>query len=75
MLSFAPNLLIGFIYARRTRAVTLGRAVVLGHLMIAWNYVGYLAAWRALVRMVRGRSNWDKTTRSVEVVATPVHAA
>ncbi|MDT4912942.1 MAG: hypothetical protein QOC66_2070, partial [Pseudonocardiales bacterium] len=42
VLSFAPNLLIGFIYSRRTRAVTLRRALVLGHLMIAWNYIGYL---------------------------------
>lgn len=37
VLSFAPNLFIGFIDARRTRAVTLGRALVLVHLMIAWN--------------------------------------
>ena len=66
VLSFAPNLLIGFIYARRTHAVTIGRALVLGHLMIAWNYVGYVAVWRAVSRMLRGRTNWDKTTRSNE---------
>jgi 1,2-diacylglycerol 3-beta-glucosyltransferase len=66
VLSFAPNLLIGFIYARRTRAVTVGRAIVLGHLMILWNYVGYFAAWRAISRMVRGRTDWNKTTRSSE---------
>lgn len=66
VLSFAPNLMIGFIYARRTRAVTLPRALVLGHLMIAWNYVGYVAAWRALLRLARGRNNWTKTTRSTE---------
>lgn len=71
LLSFAPNLLIGVVYARRTRAVTLRRALVLGHLMIAWNYVGYFAAWRAVARMIRGRNNWDKTTRSNE----PVKAA
>ncbi|MDT4922695.1 MAG: 1,2-diacylglycerol 3-beta-glucosyltransferase [Pseudonocardiales bacterium] len=73
LLSFAPNLLIGFIYARRTRAVTLRRALVLGHLMIGWNYVGYLAVWRAVFRMVRGRTNWSKTTRSDEN-AQPVQA-
>jgi 1,2-diacylglycerol 3-beta-glucosyltransferase len=66
VLSFAPNLLIGFIYARRTRAVTLRRALVLGHLMIAWNYIGYLAAWRAVARMLRGTSDWTKTSRSHE---------
>lgn len=68
VLSFAPNLLIGFIYARRTRAVTLRRAMVLGHLMIAWNYIGYIAAWRALARLARGRTDWNKTTRSTETV-------
>lgn len=71
VLSFAPNLVIGFIYARRTRAVTLGRALVLGHLMIAWNYIGYLAAWRAVARMLRGTSDWIKTSRSREPSEAP----
>jgi UDP-N-acetylglucosamine 2-epimerase (non-hydrolysing) len=72
VLSFAPNILIGFVYSRRTRAVTLRRALVLGHLMIAWNYVGYIAAWGAVFRMVRGRTNWDKTTRSTEPVKSAI---
>jgi GT2 family glycosyltransferase len=66
VLSFAPNLLIGLIYARRTRAVTLRRALILGHLMIAWNYIGYVAAWRAVSRMLRHRTDWAKTSRSRE---------
>ena len=66
LLSFAPNLFIGFIYARRTRAVSLWRALVLGHLMIAWNYIGYIAAWRALFRIALGRNGWTKTSRSTE---------
>ena len=66
LLSFAPNLLIGVVYAHRTRTVSLARALVLGHIMIAWNYIGYVAAWRALARMASGRSNWTKTTRSAE---------
>ena len=75
LLSFAPNLFIGFIYARRTRAVTLRRALVLGHLMIAWNYIGYAAAWRALFRIVLRRNNWTKTSRSQEEHdASPVTA-
>jgi len=68
VLSFAPNLVIGFIYARRTRAVTMRRALVLGHLMIAWNYIGYLAAWRAVARMLRGNTDWTKTSRSREPI-------
>jgi len=77
VLSFAPNLAIGFIYARRTRAVTMRRALVLGHLMIAWNYIGYLAAWRAVGRMLRGSSDWTKTSRTAEAggpAADSVHA-
>jgi hypothetical protein len=77
VLSFAPNLLIGFIYSRRTQAITLRRALVLGHLMIAWNYIGYVAAWRALIRILRHRTDWAKTSRSPEAIARPAprHAA
>jgi glycosyltransferase involved in cell wall biosynthesis len=71
-LSFAPNLLIGFVYARRTNAVSMRRALLYGHLMIAWNYVGYVAAWRAIGRMIGRHNGWDKTTRSVEAVAETV---
>jgi 1,2-diacylglycerol 3-beta-glucosyltransferase len=72
VVSFAPNILIGFVYARRTRAVSVPRALLLGHLMIAWNYIGYFAAWRALARMIGGRTNWTKTTRTSEVPASEV---
>lgn len=71
LLSFAPNLFIGFVYARRTRAVTLRRALVLGHLLIIWNYIGYVAAWRALVRLALRRNEWTKTTRSREASEAP----
>ncbi|MBV8159294.1 MAG: glycosyltransferase family 2 protein, partial [Acidimicrobiia bacterium] len=65
-LSFLPNIVIGLTYARRTRAVSKPRAFALGHLMIAWNYIGYLAAWRAAFRMLRGQGGWDKTARTSE---------
>jgi cellulose synthase/poly-beta-1,6-N-acetylglucosamine synthase-like glycosyltransferase len=71
LLSFLPNVLIGITYARRTRDVTLGYALVLAHLMLLWNYIGYLACWRAVFRMVRRRSGWDKTARSVEGADLP----
>ncbi len=66
LLAFLPNLIIGLTYARRTQAVSLGRALVLGHLLILWNVVGYLAAWKALIRMLRGRTGWSKTSRTTE---------
>ncbi len=65
-LSFLPNILVGLTYSRRTGAVSLWQALALGHLMIAWNYIGYLASWRACVRMIRGRTGWEKTARSHE---------
>lgn len=65
-LSLMPNILIGLVYARRTRTVSLGRSMLLGHLMLLYNYVGYLAAWRAVGRMIRGRRGWAKTARAME---------
>lgn len=71
-ISFLPNLLIGITYSRRTKAVSLPRAIVLGHVMIAYNYIGYLAAWRALFRMLTRRVGWAKTPRSAETPTDPV---
>lgn len=66
VISFSPNLLIGVTYALRTRSVNLWQALLLGHVMIAYNYVGYAAVWTALFRMVLGRTGWTKTARVVE---------
>lgn len=74
-ISFLPNLVIGFVYARRTRAVSLSHALLLGHLMILWNYIGYAAAWRGVFRMVRGKVTWDKTARTTDVAAYPPEPA
>ncbi len=66
LLSFLPNILIGIVYARRTRTVSLPTAMLLGHLMLLYNYVGYIAAWRAIGRMIRGQRGWAKTGRHEE---------
>ncbi len=71
VISFLPNLVIGLVYARRTRAVSPWGALFLGHLMILWNYIGYVAAWRGLIRMVRGRTGWDKTARTSDLDPAP----
>jgi len=65
-ISFLPNLIIGIVYWRRTRAVSLPTALLLGHMMIVWNYIGYVAAWRGVVRMARGRVGWVKTPRTAD---------
>jgi cellulose synthase/poly-beta-1,6-N-acetylglucosamine synthase-like glycosyltransferase len=73
--SFLPNILIGIIYWRRTRSISFGRSILLGHLMLFWNYVGYIAAWAALVRILRGATSWSKTDRTTEVEGTTPVAA
>ena len=45
-----------------------------------WNYIGYVAAWRGVFRMIRGHGAWDKTARTADVgvpvdVVPPVAAA
>jgi 1,2-diacylglycerol 3-beta-glucosyltransferase len=72
VISFLPNLVIGLVYARRTRTVSIWTALLLGHLMILWNYIGYVAAWRAVIRMVRGSRGWDKTARTADSGEQPV---
>jgi 1,2-diacylglycerol 3-beta-glucosyltransferase len=54
------------LYWRRSRSVSLWRGLVMAHLMIPWAYVSYLAAWRAVGRIVTGRNQWTKTRRVAE---------
>lgn len=65
-LSFLPTIVCGFVYGRRQPDVPLWRAVLLSHLLVAWNYVLFLSCWKALWRMVRGQTGWVKTKRVVE---------
>jgi hypothetical protein len=67
--SFTPHLFWGWLYWRRSEEVTVGRAVLMAHLMVPWSYLSYLAAWRALGRILIGRSSWAKTARTVELPA------
>jgi cellulose synthase/poly-beta-1,6-N-acetylglucosamine synthase-like glycosyltransferase len=66
LLAFAPSLLLSFAYWRQARDIGLARALVLGHLLLAYNYVWYAAAWRALVRILLARRGWSKTVREPE---------
>ncbi|KJE76292.1 glycosyltransferase [Ferrimicrobium acidiphilum] len=70
--SFLPNILIGLIYYRRTRSISLPKAILMGHLMLLWNYIGYISAWAALVRMIKGVRSWSKTGRTVELEGSTI---
>jgi cellulose synthase/poly-beta-1,6-N-acetylglucosamine synthase-like glycosyltransferase len=66
LISFAPHLFWGMLYWRRSRTVSLARGLAMAHLMIPWSYVSYFAAWRAVGRIILGRTQWTKTRRVVE---------
>lgn len=63
LFSFAPTLLCGWIYARREQDISVVRAVLFSHLLVLWNYVLFISCWRAVFRLVLGRTGWDKTAR------------
>nr|CEL15316.1 N-acetyl-glucosamine transferase [Kibdelosporangium sp. MJ126-NF4] len=67
--SFFPNIMIGVLYGRRTKQVGMGKAFLLGHGMLVWNYVGYLATYKALWRILRRQTSWAKTARVAETPA------
>lgn len=66
LVSFAPNIATGFMYARRHRQLGVGRAMLFSHLLIPYNYIAYLATWAALWRIATGRRGWAKTERTLE---------
>jgi 1,2-diacylglycerol 3-beta-glucosyltransferase len=63
LLSFMPCWLSGYLYYRQDRRAGLARSLALGHLLLAANYVTYIACWRAFYRILVGRAGWDKTAR------------
>lgn len=66
LLSFLPTVLCGIVYSRRERDISMVRAAVFSHVLVVWNYVLFLACWRAVFRMATGRTGWVKTARLVE---------
>jgi cellulose synthase/poly-beta-1,6-N-acetylglucosamine synthase-like glycosyltransferase len=66
IVSFLPMIVAGIIYHQRDGEVGWLQSLFIGHLLIAGFYVGMIAVWRAVFRMIRGRSGWDKTGREVE---------
>lgn len=68
LMSFIPSMLMSVIYWRRSQDLSLMRALMLGNLLVAYNYIWYAAQWKALARIVTRRGTWAKTTRTVEDV-------
>lgn len=72
LFSFAPHLTAGYLYFRQDRALGRVRALALGHLLVPWNYVAFIACWRGFAQMLRGQTEWDKTSRIAEGSAATV---
>jgi 1,2-diacylglycerol 3-beta-glucosyltransferase len=62
---FFPTITLAAIYRRRA-GCTRRRALLLAHVLLAYNYLMYVAAWRALWRIVRRKKGWSKTQRLAE---------
>lgn len=74
-LSFAPNIFWGVVYYRRARGHRLGRSLLMSNALVLWSYVSYVAAYRALGRILLRRSGWTKTARVAEDGAATLMAA
>ncbi|MGK5110403.1 glycosyltransferase family 2 protein [Geodermatophilus sp. CPCC 205506] len=69
VLTFGPSLALCLVYRRRSGEIGVGRAITLAHALSLYNYVWYIAEWRALGRMITRRSGWTKTPRVAEPVS------
>ena len=66
MFTFGPAVGLSFAYRRKSKELTVAQAVVLAHLLFVYNYIWYIAEWKAVGRMLRRRNGWAKTQRVVE---------
>ncbi|KZM34339.1 glycosyltransferase family 2 protein [Oerskovia enterophila] len=68
LLAFAPALITGWIYWRRDRRWSLWKCLLMGNSFVVMNYLSFTCVWRALLRILRGQTSWDKTARVREKV-------
>jgi cellulose synthase/poly-beta-1,6-N-acetylglucosamine synthase-like glycosyltransferase len=66
LLSCTPSLFLAVVYWRRSRDMSLLSALILGNLLPAYNYVWYIAMWKAVGRIVTRHTGWAKTARVIE---------
>jgi len=66
LFSFTPSMLMSLIYWRRSRDISILRALALGNLLALYNYIWYVAQWKALGRIITRRGSWAKTNRTSE---------
>lgn len=67
-LTFGSAGIHGFLYWLRTPDCGLVRCLFWTHIYSAYSYLWIVAGWRAVARLARGRRDWAKTARTVQVV-------
>ena len=71
VLGMLPFLLWGPIYwLRHERRGSVLRGVGWGLAYSLYIYTFYVTAWRAVVRLIRGRNGWAKTRRNAQATDT-----
>lgn len=74
-IGLVPFLVWGPIYWKHCEAEgSIFRGLGWGLAYAAFIYTFYITAWRALVRLIRGRNGWAKTRRNTHVIRTETAA-
>nr|WP_235984966.1 glycosyltransferase family 2 protein [Actinomyces trachealis] len=68
LLAAGPALVLGIIYwkVERTQGLSLGRSLWYSHLFVVYGLIPCVIGWRALGRVLLGRTGWAKTAREAE---------
>lgn len=66
LFAFLPALATGWVYHRRDRRWGLLKSLAMGNSFIIMNYLSFACVWKALARILRGETSWDKTERIKE---------
>lgn len=63
LFAFLPALATGWVYHRRDERWGVLKSLLMGNSFIIMNYLSFACVWKALARILRGETTWDKTAR------------
>lgn len=74
LLAFGPAVCLMGLYWRRSRDLSLSKAFLMAHLIAVYNWIWYIAQYKAVARILLRRKGWTKTGRTAEETAAPLVA-